>query len=249
MTGGWIARVAAETNRGIRRTENQDVVLIDGWASGADDARHSAEITLDAAPRGIAVVDGMGGHRGGEFAAWVAAHVLARGLGAVADETSADALAQRANEIVSVAGSGIGLADMGAAFAALVLTNEGFGVLNIGDCRVYRLSEARAGLLTVDDSGPSRHDPSRQVLTQSLGGAEPRRLDAHWFASTWGAGVPQRFVLASDGLAVLPEADIARLANDTGASTAASVLVSATLAAGAPDNVSVIVVDVSPEAT
>lgn len=247
MTARLVARIAGRTDRGAIRGENQDVVLIDGWASGADRADHVATAELTTARTTVAVIDGMGGHRGGGLAAWVAAHALERGLGDVSDGAAADRLAEDAHRLVSSAGEGVGLPEMGAAFAALVLSSDGFGVLNIGDCRVHRLSEARLGLLSVDDSGPSRHDPTRLVLTQSLGGGGDSRLDAHWFWSTWGVVRSQRFVLASDGLAVLEEGAIARIARDGDARGAASALVAATLEAGSPDNVSVVVVDVVRE--
>lgn len=247
MTGRRLVRLAAATHRGVVRSANQDVVLVDGWASGGEDTRYrTATLDLDR-PVAVAVIDGMGGYRGGELAAWLTAHVLAGGLAAVGDDSAADALAQHAHELVSDAGAGVGMPEMGAAFAALVLDPGGFGVLNVGDCRAYRQSEGALGLLSVDDAAPSRQDPTRTVLTQSVGGGDPRRIDAHWFGAPWSAGGTQRFLLASDGLAVVSNADVARLLAEGGPAESAGALVSATLAAGAPDNVSVVVAEVSSE--
>lgn len=249
MTGRRTVQVAAATHRGVVRAANQDVVLVDGWASGSDETQHPTRTFDLDRPVALAVVDGMGGHRGGELAAWVTAHVLARGLAAVGDDSAADGLAQRAHELVSDAGDGVEMPEMGAAFAALVLDPGGFGALNVGDCRAYRLSEGALGLLTVDDAAPSRHDPAHTVLTQSVGGGDARRIDAHWFGGPWSAGGRQRFLLASDGLAVLSHSDVARLLAEGDAAESVAALVAATLAAGAPDNVSVIVAEVGGEAT
>ncbi len=248
MTGVPAVRITAATHRGLVRADNQDVVVLDGWASGADDTRSpELEQSLDR-PVAVAVVDGMGGYRGGELAAWITAQALVRTAGTVHDAHTADALAQRTHDTVSGAGAGVGLPDMGAAFVALVLDADGFGVCNVGDCRAYRLSEGALGLLSMDDAGPSRRDPTRTVLTQSIGGGGAQRIDAHWFAAPWSASGPQRFLLASDGLAVLSRPQIASVLEAGDTAACAASLVSATLAAGAPDNVSVIVADIQPAA-
>jgi protein phosphatase len=188
----------------------------------------------------------MGGHRGGSVAAWLTAHHIARSLGRIRDADGADEFALRGHEFVSDAGIGLGTPEMGAAFAALILDPDWFGVANVGDCRVYRISEGVLAMLSVDDVGPSRSDSTREVLTQSVGGGGRYRLDAHWFASPWPPEGTHRFVLASDGLAVLDPTTVAGIASGGTPASAASTLVSAVLKAGAPDNATVIVVDVHP---
>lgn len=241
----YAADAAASTDVGVRRSENQDVVVLDHWASGALSAELQVDgIMLDRVVA-FAVVDGMGGHQGGSYASWLTARALIAGLDCVASETEANALAAGAHETVSDAGAGLGAADMGAAFAALVLGPDGIAVCNVGDCRVYRVVEGMLGLLTVDDTGPSRSDPSRTVLTQAVGGGGEVAFDAHWMRMPWIAR-RHRFLLASDGLLVVPDAEAARLAASGSPSASAAALVAAALAAGAPDNVSVIVVDAGP---
>lgn len=183
----------------------------------------------------------MGGHSGGELAAWLTAHVLVSGLSDVSDAATSDALAQRAHALVSDAGAGLGHPAMGAAFAAVVLGGTGYAVLNIGDCRVYRVLADRVDLLSVDDAAPSRHDPGRLVLTQSIGGGVAQRLDTHFYAMSWESGATERFVLCSDGLIGDTESAI----REPSAEGCADALVAATLDAGAPDNVSVVVIDVT----
>ena len=75
---------------------------------------------------------------------------------------------------------------MGASFAAIILQPDGFIVINVGDCRVYRVADGVLGQLSIDDSGPSRLEPERTVLTQSVGGSEPYQVDSHWFTGSHG---------------------------------------------------------------
>lgn len=240
--------IAAVTDVGARREQNQDVAVIDLWATGARSARLDRSVVLRENSLVAGVIDGMGGHRGGAFASWLTAQTLMAMLPHVDSEVAANAAAAGAHETVSSAGAGLGAADMGAAFAALVLRPEGVGVCNIGDCRVYRVVEGVLGLLTVDDTGPSRSDPARTVLTQAIGGGGRPRFDAHWLLTPWGPQ-PQRFLLASDGLLVLTDDDVVRLASAGSAADAADHLVAAALAANAPDNVTVVIVDVSAPVT
>ncbi|WP_454167871.1 PP2C family protein-serine/threonine phosphatase [Microbacterium lacticum] len=241
MSLEYVVTAAACTDRGLTRDTNQDVAVVGDWASGADAAAYATAVTLRERAWACAVIDGMGGHANGEVAAWLTAHALLRGLTSVDDSSAGDQLAQRAHALVSDAGAGLGQPGMGAAFAGLVLGPRGYAVLNIGDCRVYRVVTGRLDLLTVDDSAPSRHDPGFFVLTQSIGGGAAQRLDAHYYSMPWEPGSAERFVLASDGLAVVREVSmpLARAPHH-----AASELIAAAIAAGAPDNVTVIVVDV-----
>lgn len=235
--------LAACTERGLVREDNQDVLLIDGWACCAPTSSLQRQISLQ---RDVtcAVIDGMGGHHGGAVAAWLVAHHLARGAAGVEDAGSADDFAQSGHDFVSDAGNGLGTPAMGAAFAVLNLNSGGFAVANVGDCRVYRATAEAFVLLTVDDVGPSRLDPAHQVLTQSIGGGGRVRIDAHWFSSPWSAARSTRFLLASDGLAVVEIDTVAGLVGAGTPEQAAAELVDAALAAGAPDNVTVVVVDI-----
>lgn len=236
--------VSARSEQGPVRAENQDAPVVDGWVSCAPTGDLSRrQIPLN---RGYtcAVVDGMGGHVGGGVAAWLVARHLASGLGAVRTSDAADEFAVLGHELVGAAGVGLGMPEMGAAFAALTVDEIGFRVTNVGDCRVYRLGDGRLTLLTVDDVGPSRTDPEREVLTQSLGGGGRYRVDAHWFDSPWPPDGGDRFLLATDGLAVLDSPKIASLASTGSAEHATSALVDEVLQIGAPDNVTVIILDV-----
>lgn len=237
---------AARTHRGHVRRVNQDVALVDGWASGAVATTLRREALVDETTVALAVIDGMGGHASGEIAAWLAAQVLGEGLQGLSDAAGADALALAASDRIVGAAQGLGAPDMGAAFAALLVGRDSYAVVNVGDCRVYRLTEGVLGLLTLDDLGPSRTDPGHHVLTQCLGGGVRIALDAHWYERAWGRSspaAPERFLLASDGLAVVDPADVSA-ALELPVEAAAEALIGAALAVGAPDNTTVIVVDV-----
>jgi protein phosphatase len=128
-------------------------------------------------------------------------------------------------------------------------------VLNVGDSRTYRMvggvleqvtrdhSEVaelvERGLLLPDEAA---HHPRRNVVTRVLGGgAFDVDPDLHWLPISPG----DRILVCSDGLTdALPDARIeAELKAEPDAQPAAERLLAAALAAGARDNVTVVVVD------
>ncbi|MDT0158202.1 protein phosphatase 2C domain-containing protein [Microbacterium sp. ARD32] len=237
------AEIAAATHIGVVRGENQDVVLVDGCASAGPIANWSRSSVDLSTPLAVAVVDGMGGHRGGSMAAWLVARVLADGLPRIADGAAARALAGTAHATVRRAGEGLGTPEMGAAAAAMVLSADGFTAMNVGDCRVHRVVDGYLGQLSVDDAVPDHRVPGRTMLTSALGGGEQPPVDAHWYAESWAPGF-HRFLLVSDGVLPAGEALAARAGEDRMPTQVAAGVIDDALSAGPPDNVSVIVIDV-----
>jgi serine/threonine protein phosphatase PrpC len=81
---------------------------------------------------------------------------------------------------------------------------------------------------------------STNVITRAIGGEEALLLDVYRDRVQPG----DRFLLCSDGLTrVLPEARIQPWLDHVDITTAVSGLINATLDAGAPDNVTVVVVE------
>lgn len=245
MTEAYVVdvEVAVATHVGGVRRGNEDVVLVDGCASGARTANWAHSLCPLTAASAVAVIDGMGGHHGGAMAAWLAAKTLADGLPLVTDRETARALVGTVHETIRRAGSGLGLPHMGAAAVALVVTPEGFASLNVGDCRGYRVVDGFLGQLSVDDAAEGGIGGGT-VLTASLGGAPDAPTDAHWYGESWTPG-DHRFVLVSDG-ALAVSSDPLALATDPLSHPAevTAGIIADTLSGGAPDNVSVVVVDV-----
>jgi serine/threonine protein phosphatase PrpC len=146
------------THRGAVRRENQDALCVNGLTRQED--MESGEVAEVAEyPALLAVVDGMGGYRGGALAARVLAGELARAdmFGGAFDpprdeEVIRGALGRASAQMASLAGQDPGLSQMGAAVAGLILRERGATAFNCGDCRVYRVSGGETERITKDHS-------------------------------------------------------------------------------------------------
>jgi protein phosphatase len=221
------------------RADNEDAA----WASG----------------RLFVVADGMGGHESGEVASATAVDVVAA-LAEVPepDESEVRDAIRRAHAAVREIPHGRGRRP-GTTLTGVVLTqHEGVPcwlVLNVGDSRTYRMAGAVLEQVTTDHSevaelvargllpaDEAAYHPRRNVVTRVLGGgAFDVDPDLLWLPVSPG----DRILVCSDGLTdALPDARIeAELKAEPDAQAAADRLVAAALAAGARDNVTVVVVD------
>jgi len=243
--------MAAATHLGVVRAENQDCLLCHGWITGDSGAQYVEEVDL--VPRvpavGYAVVDGMGGHAGGAEAAATAAIMLARILPRAVDEAATTEALERASRMVSRVGIGLGMPDMGAAVAGIVIDHASTRIFNVGDCRVYREVGGYLGQVSVDDRVRHPVYPQRTYVSQSLGGRDERTLDPHYLELPHQDG-PVTYLVCSDGLhdAVDPDGIRTSLTEANSPSAAVAALIARALEAGAPDNVSVIVLMVVADA-
>jgi PPM family protein phosphatase len=234
----FAVRAVAATDQGLARSNNEDAVFVGN--------------------RLFVVADGMGGLPAGE----VASDILVQALAVVDDmpdtgEPLQDLLAalRTANERIEAAIADDGARDgMGTTVTALLLSGESVAALNVGDSRCYLVRDGGMTQLTRDDTyvqalvdqgvltpDDARRHPQRALVTQAVQGGD--------FQPT-GRMVPiragDRFLLCSDGLTdyVTDEMIGETLRTRTDREACATELISRTLDAGAPDNVSVIVCDV-----
>ena len=178
----------------------------------------------------FAVVDGMGGHRGGKEASQLVARELA---GALSMDPVQRLVA--VNQLLYAAsGSRPELTGMGATVAGLQISGDSATVFNLGDARVYHWSGGYLMLVTTDD----RVSPDSNVVTQSLGGADrPTAVDVHTFECPMTEG--DRFLICSDGLSeIVPFQEIQEVLGNPPATQIVERLLQAALDGGAPDNVS-----------
>jgi serine/threonine protein phosphatase PrpC len=131
----------------------------------------------------------------------------------------------------------------GSTVAVLLLRDVHSAVLWAGDSRVYRWRAGRLEQLSRDHSlselaGPSA--PVSSVITRAVGVEPDLALDLR--RDVVDAG--DRFLLCSDGLTrVLPDAQICALMETADLRAAVDGLIKATLDAGAPDNVTVLIAE------
>ncbi len=226
---------ASETGR--VRENNQDAILFD-----------------DAAGLWL-VADGMGGHAGGARASQIARDTIAgchqQGLGL------RDAVLEAHGAIRSEQDDHPELRDMGTTVVVVAEREGAYEICWVGDSRAYRFSPhngvlelltrdhnvagmlVAAGALSPDEA--ARH-PQRHVLTDCLGLTgehEPRvgSLQDRWKNGEW-------LLLCSDGLSgELSDREMERVLKDSDSlESAGRELLRQTMAAGAHDNVSMVLI-------
>lgn len=226
----------ARTHPG-RRAQNEDAVL----------ARDDLGVW--------AVADGMGGHQGGSWAAATVIETLAR-LACEADgrPVALERAVAEGNQEIVEAGRQIG-GTIGTTFAALAFDGQAMTGLWVGDSRIYRWRDGVLERLTRDHSivqelvdrgtlqpAEAERHPMAHVLSRAVG--VQAAVDADRFGLEAVPG--DMFLLCSDGLTrVVSEPEIAAELATGNAQAATDTLMELTLARGAPDNVSVVVVRIA----
>ncbi|WP_309819345.1 protein phosphatase 2C domain-containing protein [Pseudarthrobacter sulfonivorans] len=235
-------RYAARSDVGRIRAKNDDSAYV---------GRHLA-----------VVADGMGGHAGGDVAS--AATVLDM-LHLDHGDYNGDAITVLADEI-QTANSLLSelvhinpkLAGMGTTVTSLLLAEGKLHFAHIGDSRAYRLRDGEFEQVSVDhtfvqrliDEGRLRPEeaethPHKNVLMRVLGDVDASpELDL----DTLDVKPGERWLLCSDGLNYVAGHVVERTVRETkDLRECAETLVDLTLEAGAPDNVTVIMLEIVEE--
>lgn len=236
-------RGAVRTHRGLKRRVNEDAVVANALMTLGDTTMswQASWRTDEDHHEVVMVLDGMGGHQGGAVASRLAGTLAGLGLADRPEEGLVSAVLDSANLTVTAMATGIpGLDQMGCTCVGLLIGSRAVTVFNLGDSRAYRFAGGTLGQLTVDDRRASPAGGS--MLTQCLG--RPRdSLDPH--LSGYELLPQQRFLLCSDGLTdYVEQATIKQRMAGQSVESVADALVQETLQAGAPDNVSVAVVEI-----
>ncbi len=207
------------------------------------------------------VADGMGGHAGGDVASSLAVRRLQSLDHAFASTTDAEtalseAIADTATELIDTVKIKPELSGMGTTVSALVMVDEYAVVAHIGDSRLYLFRDGALTQITTDhtfvqrlvDSGritpeEARYHPRRSVLMRVLGDMDPDpEVDTFIMPTQPG----DRWLLCSDGLSgVVDDAHTAKaLGQGWAPGRTADSLLKQALDGGAPDNVTIVIVDV-----
>jgi len=195
-----------------------------------------------------AVADGLGGHRAGEVASHMVCDALAE---LVPDPTlegaieSARQRLQMVNEYLLRDGTHAVLSDRSASTVVLLVVRESScAILWAGDSRVYRWRAGKLERLTRDHSAENAAGPVgpelANAITRAVGVQETLSLDIRREKVCAG----DRFLLCTDGLTrTVAEPEIQALMDHEDIAEAVKGLISATLTAGAPDNVTVLIAE------
>jgi type VI secretion system ImpM family protein len=223
-------RSAGATDIGCVRSVNQDSML------------ERTEIGL------WAVADGLGGHRDGEVASRMICDALADFVPNASFEEMVHGAGERLNEVndhlVRAATRTNDGTLTGSTVVALLARGTRCAILWAGDSRAYRARNGTLEQLTRDHSlveeSSGLTTPPSNVITRAVGGEATLELDVYRDRVQPG----DRFLLCSDGLTkMVPEPEINRWVRNEDIRAGVEGLIAATLNAGAPDNVTVVIVE------
>jgi protein phosphatase len=207
------------------------------------------------------VADGMGGHAGGDIASAITAQHVATADEPVensqqAEQKLIDYIWQANQKLSTSVQEHPDLAGMGTTFSGMLVHGTSVSIGHIGDSRIYLARDGVVKQITTDhtfvqrlvDTGRISEEealvhPRRSVLMRVLGDVEQfPEVDLETFETKPG----DRWMVCSDGLSgVIPEGLMHRIMlSKSTVQEATDLLVGEALEFGAPDNVTVVLVDV-----
>jgi PPM family protein phosphatase len=232
-------RYAARSDRGLIRHGNQDSVY--------------------AGPRLLAVADGMGGMAAGDVASNIVIGALAHLDEDVPGNAPVDALrlaVDAANpQIRDAVDENPAMEGMGTTLTGMLFGGSKFGMVHIGDSRAYLLRDGEFVQITRDDTyvqllvdegritpEEANTHPQKSLLMRALDG---RDADPEY--SVRQAVPSDRYLICSDGLSgvVSDETIGATLREYSDPNQCAERLIQLALRGGGPDNITVIIADVT----
>lgn len=246
---------SAKTHKGLLREENEDGFLCE------------PDLGL------FLVVDGMGGHEAGEVAANIACDSIKEYIYKTKDKPLKKlpisykksfplewnillgALSYANGKIIKYAEKQKYLSGMGTTVIATLFYNKKMSYAHLGDSRLYLFKDGILKLLTEDHSWvqeqvklgyltpeEANYHPLKNVVTRALGGSSRISIDIADISIENG----DKFLLCSDGLnVVVPEGvieDILKEVKDL--DLCIENLVKEALKRGAPDNITVLLLEV-----
>jgi protein phosphatase len=234
-------RYAARSDRGLIRSGNQDSVY--------------------AGPRLLAVADGMGGMAAGD----VASNIVIATMAPLDEDVPGNAMIDTLRGAVDLANQQIrdaveenpAMEGMGTTLTAMLFSGSKMGMIHIGDSRAYLVRDGEFAQVTKDDTyvqmlvdegrislEEANSHPQRSLLTRALDG---RDADPEYSVRQVKTG--DRYLLCSDGLSGVVSAETieSTLREYVDPNQCAGRLIELALRGGGPDNITVIVADVTDE--
>jgi protein phosphatase len=207
------------------------------------------------------VADGMGGHAGGDLASAIASQHISLAdeplaTSAEAEQKLIDYIYQAKQKIDASVKQHPAITGMGTTLSAMMVTGTKVTIAHIGDSRIYLARDGVVKQITTDhtfvqrlvDTGRISEEealvhPRRSVLMRVLGDIEQfPEVDIDTYETKPG----DRWMACSDGLSgVVPDQLMKNiLLSNVDVQEAGELLVGEALEFGAPDNVTVVLVDV-----
>lgn len=185
------------------------------------------------------VFDGMGGEECGEIASFLAAKDAARlsiGKNAVSDFSQ---FCYQANHNICDYAASHDIFSMGTTAAMLAFTDQGIALCNIGDSKVFRLSEGTLEQISVDHLSKSAYGV-KPPLSQNLG-IPPDEMMIEPYLAQGDAQDGDMYLICSDGLTdMVSIEEISHVLTAASIREAASLLLDKALANGGKDNITIL---------
>ena len=250
----------AFTHQGLIRPNNEDCLLCDGWLRNRPmDEPIGFSIAVE--PSGVrifALADGLGGHSSGELASQFALSKLCSAvidLPQVSEDSLGTVIQDVHKSLFDVSKADPAYREMGATVAGLVVDSAGaVHLFHVGDSRIYRREGRFLQLLTKDDRFETSEygvaDPDSRTnssLLQCLGGLQEFSQIAPHVVLFEMSAIPETFLLCSDGVSdMLSQDEIEESMSESHEATVRT-LFERVRVAGAKDNVSILIVEISPK--
>ena len=254
--------VGAVTDVGLRRVNNEDNFFVPGVQVKDRDVKvydirktDSEALQTDSGNAFFAVCDGMGGHNAGEYASHMAVTAVQNAYARLTEKNSYDQakeamdefLARMNHQICEVADASPDMKGMGCTICGLYFfSGNRFMPVNVGDSRIYMVKGGKLVQLSVDHTDTAAGKGS---LTRYLGLPEEfGEITGEYGTHAEVLVKKTRFLLCSDGLTdMVKDTDILHhLKTEKTAADAADKLVDVAKKMGGIDNITAVVLDVSP---
>jgi protein phosphatase len=237
--------IAFATDRGLRRSDNEDSVAVET----RDQNGHPCSL--------LVVADGMGGAKGGEVASRMAVDSVVQTFFDHPSDQPAESLLhaiESANHAIWERGRVTpDLNGMGTTCTAVTLRGGQLSFAHVGDSRAYVAHQGGIEQITSDHSllaelvsqhqisaESARTDARRNVVTRSVGIGPQVRIDVGILEPPLDPG--DTVLLCSDGLhGVVEDHEIAGIATSMAPADACRALVQLANERGGPDNITVII--------
>ncbi len=209
----------------------------------------------------LILADGMGGHAAGELASEIAVETIgsftedfANKQGEGLLDAMREAVTEANEKIFTRASEDVQLKGMGTTLSLAYLCEDFLYYINIGDSRIYYLSDHELTQLTVDDSfvnylvhmgditeEEAKVHPQRNILTKAMGSKRDISFDISYIP----LDKLEKLLLCTDGLTdALDAHEIAEiLSQDKSIELLGDQLIEQALEQGSSDNISVIILD------
>jgi protein phosphatase len=247
------------TNVGNVRSRNEDGLLLDHELVAGTNMTTAAFAALNGDKHTLIVVDGLGGHVGGELATRTVLEAFRRNSNRLMDDLSLlDLIGKCKSDLNRKVKADPDLFSLGATTAGIIIGNgHGITAFNCGDCRVYHMSDGILRRVTRDHSVVQQlfeqgeigeedimHHPHKNIVTSCLVG----NLDSESpevFTCDVAVKSGDRFLVCSDGVwEIMDGTELNGIIAQHPIQEAANVLAQKVMEYGARDNVTFIIAEI-----